>query len=137
MLATQLGPIRSRSKLAECNEMLSLDVFLVHDPPKSPAYEQERRQKAPPCNLKWQRQIKEKGEKKKGRKRGVKSGGCRPANGGGPEGNRFNVMSAMNALSGRMCARVCVGHTGGAPTRLWGLVYIIWSPLCTSLTAIF
>ena len=45
MLATQLGPISS--KLAECNEMLFLDVFLVHDPQKSPAYEQERRQKGP------------------------------------------------------------------------------------------
>lgn len=45
MLATQLGPISSCTKLAERNEMPFLDMFLVHDTPKSPAYEQERRQK--------------------------------------------------------------------------------------------
>lgn len=50
----------------------------------------------------------------------------------GPKGSRVNVMSVMNALPGW----IVLGYTSGAPTRLWGLVYMIWS-LCTSLYPIF
>ena len=69
------------------------DVYLVHDPPKSPVYEQERRQKKPLAT--WSGKNRSR-KKRRGirEERGKKGWGvCSPTNGGGPEGNRVNVMS--------------------------------------------
>lgn len=114
MPATQLGPISSCTKLAECNEMLSLccSWYVI---PQSPQLMNKRGDKKAPCNQKWQRQIK--GEKK----------GGRPANGGGPEGNRVNVISAMNALSGWMYVCVCGTHQRG-PKLVSGALCTLFGP---------
>lgn len=61
---------------------------------------------------------------------------CRPANGKGPEGNRVNVMSAMNALSGWMCVSARGIYQGGPNSSPGPCVHYL-DPLCTSLTAIF
>lgn len=74
--------------------------------------------------------------RKEGPREEEKKGFCRPANGGGPEGNTVNVMSAMNALSGCMYVRVRGTHQWG-PNLSPGTCVHYLVPLCTSLTAIF
>lgn len=96
----------------------------------------KRGDKKAPCSTKWQRQIKEKCGEEGGAKRGGEKRVCRPANGGGPEGNTVNVMSAMNALSGCMYVRVRGTHQWG-PNLSPGTCVHYLVPLCTSLTAIF
>lgn len=63
-------------------------------------------------------------------------GRCWPGNGGGPGGNRANVMSVINALSGRMC--VCArGTNQQVPNSSLGPCVHYLIPLRTSLTALY
>lgn len=79
------------------------------------------------------------GEKEWGKGGGERGGGggrCWPGNGGGPGGNRANVMSVINALSGRMC--VCArGTNQQVPNLSLGPCVHYLIPLCTSLTALY